>query len=76
MVNRVALALASPLPRDFCIPWHAKCYLTKNSVPQGRTASPVHKEQKADDEQYHEKIIVADHGILLFVLLQFLYDTA
>ena len=35
-----------------------------NSVSQGGTATPVHKEQKADDEQYHEEIIVADHDIL------------
>ena len=36
----------------------------------------MHNEQNAEDQQYHEEIILADHGILLFVLLQHLYDTA
>ena len=29
----------------------------------------MHKEHNAEDEQYHEEIILADHGILIFVLL-------
>jgi len=36
----------------------------------------VDKEQNAEDKQYHEEIILGDHGILLFVLLQQLDDTS
>ena len=38
-------------------------------MSQGLAATPVHKKQNTEDQQYHEEIILADHGILLFVSL-------
>ena len=65
MIDSFAFVLASLLPRNLRIPWHAKNYLANHSVSQRVTATPVDEVKHADDEQHHEEIILADHGILL-----------
>jgi hypothetical protein len=65
MIDLIAFVLASLLPRNLGILRQLKKYLPYASMSPGMTATPMDQVKNEDHEQYHEEIILADHGILL-----------